>query len=398
MSAGRLTYCTNVHPGESAPSLLHALGTYVAEVKRKVSPAEPFGVGLRVSAEAARDLRDPDALAALHETLATHEMYVFTLNGFPYGGFHGRRVKEQVYRPDWRTREREAYSRDLAHLLTELLPDEPGLYGSISTVPLGFRQSLETSEAMADCAHRLLAHTAELVRLERATGRELVLALEPEPECALERIDDVLAFFTRHLLSREALIELARATGLANGEAERALRRHLGVCLDACHAAVIFESPVEAVERAERAGVRIAKLQISAGLDVSLGRGCAELEALARFADDVYLHQVFETRADGTARYLDLPDALAAARRTPDLERTWRIHFHVPVFVEKLGPFRSTQAWLAPLLERQRTRQFTDHLEVETYTWDVLPPEHRALDVTEAIARELLWARERLRP
>jgi hypothetical protein len=391
----RLTYCTNIHPGEGLGEVRALLEEHVLKVRSAFSPDAPFGVGLRLSARAVHELAQGHELPALRSWLSTHGMYVFTLNGFPYGGFHQERVKERVYAPDWASSERLSYTRALARVLAELLPDEPGLYGSVSTVPLGYRAHLTLPEARARAAHALVSHAAELWALEQEFGKRIVLALEPEPFCALERTSDVLAFFAEHLFSQAAASELAARTGLHRSQAKDALHRHLGVCLDACHAAVVFEDPLESVAQLEAFGIFIAKLQVSSGLEVQLGRGRAHvLHELSRFADDVYLHPVFERTAQGTRAYLDLPEALAHAREHPELERTWRIHFHVPVFAERLGSFSGTRASLSRLLQRQRERPFTAHLEVETYTWDVLPQEHRTSSVTDAIVRELAWTRD----
>ena len=396
-SAARLTYCTNIHPGESLAELRTLLASHVLAVRAEFSPAARFGVGLRMSARAAHELCQPGELEALAAWLQANDLYVFTINGFPYGGFHGQRVKERVYAPDWRSHERGAYASQLAEVLSALLPSEVGLYGSVSTVPVGYRPDLTERASREQAAHELVRHAAQLVRLEREQGKHIVLALEPEPFCALETSADTVAYFEEHLFSQAAVRTLVGLTGLSSAQAELALHRHLGVCLDACHAAVVFEDPRTSVDELEAAGIGIAKLQVSSGLELALGPGRTHLlDELTHFADDVYLHQVFERSAQGSTRYLDLPAALAAAREQPELQRTWRIHFHVPVFSRELGSFSGTQDSLASLLQRQRQRPFTQHVEVETYTWDVLPPEHRNLPVTDAIVRELRWTAKEL--
>jgi sugar phosphate isomerase/epimerase len=376
----QLTYCTNIHPGESLDDVREAVTTKVAAVKRRVSPAAPFGVGLRLSARAAEALAAPGALDDFRRLLDAHGLYVFTINGFPYGDFHGTRVKERVYLPDWRDEARLAYTERLANLLAALLPD--GVDGSISTVPGALRTAVDDAGVRA-IAERVRRQAAMLARLRDQTGKSIALALEPEPGCLLETTDDTIAFFERHLFG---------------GADEAVVRRHVGVCLDACHVAVAFEDPVEAVRRLRGAGIAIVKLQLSTALAVRFGREPEVARALGAFADDVYLHQVTERRGDGSLRrWLDLPEALAAAVQIASDEqpRQWRIHFHVPLFRAELGPFRNTQDELARLLSVVGETGCR-HLEVETYTWDVLPPEYRREDVVDAIARELAWVQERL--
>jgi sugar phosphate isomerase/epimerase len=384
-----LTYCTNVHPGETWPEVRASLEREVVAVKRRVSPAAPFGVGLRLSDEAARALEAPAEREALRALLAAHDLYVFTLNGFPYGPFHGRPVKERVYRPDWLEDARLAYANRLAWLLAALLPD--GVEGSISTVPGAFRPRAEAPTERAAMAARLIDHAVVLHEIRERTGRTLACALEPEPCCVLETVAEAVAFFEAHLLSAAARARFERATGLEGARAEEALRRHLGLCLDVCHAAVEFEDPDAAVGRLRRAGIAIAKVQLSTGLRVRSADAAARA-ALGAFADDVYLHQVVIRRDGALDRFLDLPEALAGGAAGGE----WRVHFHVPVFRERLGPFENTQDVLARVLALQAAEPLSAHLEVETYTWGVLPPEHRGADVVEDVARELAWVAARL--
>jgi len=389
--SGHLTYCTNIHPGESWAAVFENVRTHVLAVKERLAPSEPFGVGLRLSAAAARELSVPHELAGFKDFLTAHQLYVFTINGFPYGPFHGQPVKASVYRPDWREAERSRYTAELAEVLAALLPE--GGSGSISTVPGAFKRDVPAPEQAGEIARALLARASDLCELERRTGRTITLALEPEPCCFLETTAETVEFFERELLSREALATLASRARVTPGVAEGILRRHLGVCLDTCHAAIEFEDADEALDRLLGAGLRIAKLQLSAGL--RLAPHAAALDALRAYDEPVYLHQVVAQAASGELlRFEDLPQAMASdAARAAD---EWRVHFHVPLYREALGAFTNTQAFLERVLERQRRAAVTAELEVETYTWDVLPPDQRTGRVDASIARELGWVLERL--
>jgi sugar phosphate isomerase/epimerase len=390
---GHLTYCTNIHAGESWPEVRAALTKYLPEVKRQVAPERPFGVGLRLSAVAAQALREPAAMEQLRALLAASNGYVFTINGFPYGPFHGRRVKEAVYQPDWRHEERVAYSNLLADLLIELLPDDGPLEGSISTVPGTFKPLAEDPGAIEQIARNLIRHAAHLVQIERNIGRTIALALEPEPYCYLETIAETVRFFEQHLFARPAVAQLVEQTGASRSDAEAALRRHLGVCYDVCHAAVEFEDPAGSLEALRRAGIAIPKLQLSAALRIP-EVGPATADQLRPFDEPVYLHQVVERRGGRLIRHLDLPDALATVAHSAGAE--WRVHFHVPIFLAELKDFSTTQAFLRQILALHRREPISAHLEVETYTWDVLPERYRQIEVASAIARELAWVVEQL--
>ncbi len=391
-----LTYCTNIHPAESWAEVRENLARYVLAVKARVAPDRPFGVGLRLSAQAAESLEAPRELEAFREFLDAHGLYVFTINGFPYGVFHRQRVKEEVYLPDWLDPARLVYTDRLARILAAVLPAEPGLEGSVSTAPGAFKARVKDEGDAARMAEQMIRHVAALHRLSEQTGKVISLALEPEPCCHMETVAETVTFFERHLLSAGAVGRLATLTGLGRAASEAFLRSRLGVCFDACHMAVEFEDPRDALETLRRAGIRIGKFQISAGLRVPLrGHDPERLAALRPFAESVYLHQVVERGAGGLIRYVDLPQALAAAERGGE-PREWRVHFHVPLFLERLGPFLNTQEFLVTLLDLVRHDPPSQHFEVETYTWDVLPEEYRREDVVTAIAREIEWVLSRL--
>jgi sugar phosphate isomerase/epimerase len=389
--AAHLTYCTNIHPGESWADVRTNVERQVLAVKHRICPDRPFGIGLRLSAAAAAGLAQPEELARFRAFLRDNGLYVFTVNAFPYGTFHAAVVKEMVYRPDWLEDERLAYTDQVARVLEPLLADHraqsPDLTGSISTVPGCFRPRAQPGSE-AHIARRLAGHALTLWRMAEAGGPPIGLALEPEPECLLETTAQAISFLQEHVFAGAGRDTFAAASGLSRAAAEAALRRHVGLCLDACHAAVEFEDPTLAVAGPRSAGVTIFKLQVSAGLRV-LRTDPQTLAALRPFAEGVYLHQVVIRRGSDLQRVLDLPAALDAAG---DPGEEWRIHFHVPIFRESLGPFASTQRFLAELLALQARAPFTRHLEVETYTWDVLPESFRAEPVADAVARELSWA------
>lgn len=350
-----LTYCLNIHPAETWEETRTAVEKYAVAVKRLVAPDHPFGLGLRLSAQAAEELRPQTA--EFRDYLTAAGMYVFTINGFPYGRFHGTRVKENAYKPDWSQPERLEYTEHLAFILADLLPD--GTSGSISTVPVAYGKQV-TPEAR----HNIFQAAQILARIEDEKKKAIVLALEPEPDCVLETTDEILRFW-----------DDLRSNG--NSQA----LRHLGICLDTCHMACGFESPAEAIRRLETAGIPIPKVHISSALVVPAGASPREI--LEPFVDEVYLHQT-RILSDGCiSRFDDLPDALEA---NPSGE--WRVHFHVPLHYEGGGKLSTTSSLLDRnfFLEALKPGR---HLEIETYSFDVLPGAKG--DVVDSIAAEFKW-------
>ena len=390
LNDAQLTYCTSVHPGETLLAVRALLKQHVLAVKQAVAPEQPFGVGLRLAAAAADSLDNAEELARFKAELAADGLYCFTLNGFPYGAFHATCVKERVYLPDWQAPERLRYTQVLARVLGELLP--LGVNGSISTVPGCFKPNLNGPDSERLMANAMIDVVAMFVDIARGRGRHIALALEPEPGCFLETTAEVLKFFEKYLFSREGRQRLVDMADVDPADAERTLRRHIGVCLDTCHASVGFESPLAVWRQLQAAGITVPKVQIGAALRL-VEATPQSLEALRALADGVYLHQTVVKSAAGLACFVDLPEAFAEA---PVAGAEWRVHFHVPTFLRELGLFESTQAELLPLLEELALVPDCPHLEVQTDTWDVLPEEFRNVSLEEAIARELRFVQDRL--
>ena len=382
-----LTYCLNIHPGESWADNFAAIKDKALAVKQRVAPDQWFGLGLRVAHFAAVQLAsDPALVDEAREFFTAHQMYPFSINGFPYGRFHAGSVKEKVYAPDWRTPERRDYTMLLADVFTNFLP--PEVDGSISTVPCSFKPWIQNDADRFLMAKNLAAVVAYLAAIREDTGQEMHIGLEPEPDCYLETTAETISFFNNTMLTA-GVDEVARIMGCTQPQAEVAMRLHLGVCLDTCHAALQFEDPLETLRAYRGEGIRISKIQISAAL--AAPASAETWEALKPFAEPVYLHQVKATTKDGPrVAWYDLPTALEEGPSFPDLEEV-RVHFHVPLFFQNDGPLGSTVGTLTPEFFHELREGACSHLEIETYTFDVLPEALRGDDVVKSIAREYSW-------
>lgn len=386
---GHLTYSTLVHPGDTWDDMSSSLTTYVPQVKARVSPDRPFGVCLRVSAASAETLAgDPEQRRRLSGFLAAQDLYIFTVNAFVYGGFKGKTVNEEVYEPDWQTEDRVRYTMNVADILAEVAPD--GVNPSIQTPPMGFKPKVTGPEVVAEYTNNVIRVVAHLVELERRTGKTITLAIEPEPACFVETTEEAIGYFKDHLYAAPAVRQLAEATGLPISEANAALRRHLGIVYDVGHQAVEFEDPEKALEELVEAGIPVFKLQLAAALRIAEVTQEA-VDRLKGFAGGIYLTQTHERRDGEITRHLNLEDALAAWDADPG-PREWRIHFHVPIFLERLGALETTRPSTAQALAVHKASPLSRHVEIETYTWDLLPEEFKTGDIVEYVSREIEWA------
>lgn len=377
-----LAYCTNIHRGETWPETFAALTQHTSRVRQAISlPDQPYGIGLRLSDRAAAELSHPRELDRFRAWLDRENSYILTINGFPFGQFHGTRVKEQVYAPDWAAPERLAYTCRLFELLAVLTP--PGGAASVSTVPGSFKEFIRDDDHLAAIVANLLRCHRQIEELRQRTGCDFHLGLEPEPLALLETTPEAIRFFDR-------------LAGAADDPA--ALLRNIGINYDTCHLAVEYEDPGDSLARLGAAGIRISKLHLSSAL--ALTPVPAALERLRSFQDQVYLHQVVSRDPQGDLRrFRDLDAAFQAVEggwTQPGDE--WRVHFHIPLHTAPELPFRDTRPHLEGALDwLQQNPARCSCLEMETYTWEVLPPELRADDVVTQIVREYEWTLAALR-
>lgn len=372
-----LGYCTNIHRGETWEETWRGLKEYTLQVKSRVCPAgQSYGIGLRLSAVAARELSEPRQLAAFKSWLEANDCYVFTINGFPYGAFHGTRVKEEVFRPDWTQPDRLTYTCLLFDLLAELLPK--GMSGSVSTLP-GSHKTFGVGAEELDAIFANLQSCAHHVeKLAEKTGHDLHLGLEPEPLGLFETSGETLKFFGLYL---------DRHPG------DSVFFRRVGLNYDTCHLAIEYEEPMAALNRITQAGVRLSKLHFSSAL--KLRPTPENLERLRAYDEPVYFHQVISKESDELPlrRFKDLPDALEFAKRSPDaVGQEWRVHFHIPLHAEPGGDFQSTRDHLLGTMDwLAKQPQKCSHIEMETYTWEVLPEAMRTGSVVDQLVKEYEW-------
>ncbi|MFJ2936921.1 metabolite traffic protein EboE [Streptomyces sp. NPDC087219] len=418
-STVHLAYCTNVHPAETLDGVLAQLRDHCEPVRRRLG-RDRLGIGLWLARDAARSLTtDPASLRALRAELDRRGLEVVTLNGFPYEGFGADEVKYRVYQPDWTHPDRLAHTTDLARLLAALLPEDV-TEGSVSTLPLAWRTPFD-AEAAATARTALTTLAGRLDALEELTGRSIRIGLEPEPGCIVETVADaVAALTTAPTPSPVSGTSPAPSPSAASGTSPApgtipapspnpgpAPTPRIGVCLDTCHLATSFEDPRTALDSLAAAGIPVPKAQLSAALHAEHPHLPEVRAALAAFAEPRFLHQTRTRTGVGLRGTDDLPEALATsdhhAATAPGLPDAtpWRAHFHVPLHAPPAPPLSSTlpvlQDTLALLVGGPHPR--THHLEVETYTWQALPPESRPRTrarLADGIAAELTLARDLL--
>lgn len=366
-----LAYCSNVHAAEDLSGVVAQLARYAEPVRERLGE-DLLGIGLWLAQEVVTELvARPEALAVLRAELAARGLETVTLNAFPYRGFHREVVKKDVYQPDWTDEQRLRYTLDCARMLAALLPEDAAR-GSVSTLPLAWRTPW--TDQQREAAKRALDRlTAGLAELEHETGHRVRVAFEPEPGCVVENTE-----------------QAARELGGLDPE-------RLGVCLDTCHLAVQFEEPAAALRRLADAGLPVVKVQASCALQADAPGNAAVREALWQFAEPRFLHQTRMLTGGRVRGIDDLSEALEGGLPT---DAPWRIHFHAPLHAPADAGLRTTSpelsAALAELLGGPRA--LCDHIEVETYTWNVLPERVRPQGtdgLAAGMAKELAWARDR---
>ena len=388
---GQLTYCSNIHTGEDWQHHFSELQKNIPLIKKNVCPNQPFGIGLRLANQASIDLSEPQNLQTFQKWLADNDCYVFTMNGFPYGGFHDVVVKDNVHAPDWTSRERTDYTIRMFRLLAQILPHEL-TEGGISTSPLSYRfwwkDEKSLTDAVQTATQNMLLVVDELVKIAEETGKILHLDIEPEPDGILENSIEFINWY-QDILMPLAIEHFAKKSISATSVKE-IINTHVQLCYDICHFGVSYEEPQPAINQLNSLGIKVGKIQISSAIRVDFTTDTeAKLKVLAQYDEPTYLHQVVALRADG--KFDKYPDLKQAIDNFEEGKHTqWRVHFHVPLFLETYGLLSSTQAEIIKTLAIQKATPFTNHLEIETYTWGVLPASVQ-VPLNESIIREITW-------
>jgi hypothetical protein len=390
---GHLTYSTLVHQTDNWDQLWKSVHTYLPAVKARVAPGQKFGVCLRTSAPSIEMLStDPTKVADLKQFFADQDLYLYTANAFVYGVFKKQVIKEDVYEPDWQTPERREYTKKVATLLAALAPE--GINPSIQSAPLGFKPKVTGEDVVEAYTANVIDVVAHLVELKKTTGKTVTLGLEPEPRCYLETTDETIAYFTKHLFSPQTAERLAKATGLTDADAAQAMRDSTGVVFDIGHQAVGYEDIPASLQKLVDAGVQIVKLQEAASMYIPEVTQKV-VDALQSFAKTIYLSQTCQQKDGQMTWFLNLEDAFEDWYTNPG-PREWRTHFHVPVFLNDLGAFGTTRFALEQALAFHKQTPLSAHLEIETYTWDVLPDHLKTGDIVEYVTREIEWVKGQL--
>ncbi|GAB3506879.1 metabolite traffic protein EboE [Emticicia fontis] len=392
---GHLSYCSNIHPGEDWKEHFAVLQSSIPQIKSDVNPDSPMGIGLRLANQASIDLSENENFDSFKNWLADNNCYVFTMNGFPFGNFHHSVVKDKVHAPDWTTQERTDYTIRLFQLLAKLLPENL-TEGGVSTSPLSYRFWWLTENALEDATIKatknMISVVEALIDLKEKTGKTLHLDIEPEPDGILENSDEFISWYKNYLLPLG--VEQLKVKGLSDELAIEAIKTHIQLCYDVCHFAVGFESPKEVIAKLETEQLKVGKIQISSALKVDFSKNVQEkLETIAQYNEPIYLHQVVAQKNDGS--FVKFPDLNEAIAGFDNNTKSWRVHFHVPLFMEQYGLLSSTQSDIVDTINLHKEKPFTQHLEIETYTWGVLPKEFQA-PLNESIIREIKWVKSLL--
>ena len=390
---GHLTYCSNIHPGEKWDDHFKSLQENIPFIREQLAPGQAFGLGLRVANEASIELSKPEIMAEFKTWLNEHNIYVFVINGFPFGGFHNTVVKDDVHTPDWTTTDRLEYTIRLFRILSQLLPK--GMEGGVSTPPLSYRlwwkNDAEKQDALKRATSNIFLLLDELIQIEKETGQVLHLDIEPEPDGLFDNTTDFVVWY-RDILLPEGIKYLNEKHQLDSETAATTIRKYIQLCYDICHAAVGYEQPEDILRSLDENGIKVGRIQVSSALKIDFSTNKEiKRKAIETFDEPVYLHQVVTRNADGThSHYPDLPGAIADWK-TDHLE--WRIHFHVPLFIQSYGALDSTQGDIVKTLAIHSKKPFSSFLEVETYTWGVLP-EDMQKPIGESIVREIEWVKK----
>nr|YP_010478809.1 hypothetical protein N4K71_pgp085 [Neustupella aerophytica]UVI61114.1 hypothetical protein [Neustupella aerophytica] len=397
-----LTHCSNIYPGNSWEEIFNNLKVNIPLIKAKLSPTQPFGIGLRLSYKAAFELSIPKNINIFKNWLYQNNCYVTTINGFVYGEFSNTSIKETVYDPDWSTKER--YDFNYILILISSMLCLPGKEIGFSTSPLGYKFGLNKPDTiLKEGSEYLLSLLELLIEIYKTEGKLIHIDFEPEADCILESIDDIVKFFN------QISLKIRCRQKMLLSKAKKLLCRHVRICYDICHQAVQFEDHIKNFDVLNKTKIKIGKIQISSALDIKFCQFEPNfvVNELEKFNDNIYLHQAVERKPDGTlSRFRDLPEVIHYIQNMSNSKQDWltwnlegfrnvRLHFHVPIYIQniisqKYAIFSTTYKDIIAVIEYIKHFPITSCLEIETYTWEVLP-KYLKLDLLSSIIKEYEW-------
>jgi hypothetical protein len=316
-------------------------------------------------------MRDPDNFRYLQEFLEKRNYYISTVNAFPYGVFHNQPVKDKVYMPNWLNEKRVDFTIKAAEFLEKFLPD--GGSGSISTLPGAYRRHIRdyNGDSLRLIARNLEKTAEYLAYLYEKTGKKIRLGIEMEPDCIWETPDEFAGFYKKYMLPN------------------RYSREYIGVCYDTCHQELIENGPGAGLEILERYEIPVVKIQLSAALQIQNGAKFADIK---EFDEPVYLHQtrIFNEK-NGTIceTFSDIPEL----RSYSGDDVTLKCHFHLPLFWDSDNTsFKSARKELLAVIRYIKANPgFCRDLEIETYTYSVLPDCVDFRSIGSAVSKEYDW-------
>ena len=360
----RVCYCTNIHPGESWDEIISSLKENTLNIQKGLTSE----IGLRISARALKEVARKE-INDFKKWLALENLKVCTVNAFPYGNFNKGIVKKDVYLPDWQSEKRVSYTLDTIELMLELDSEV-----TISTVPLGWKDSFQQPSSVVNACQNLLKVALRLRDIYDKEGIQILVCLEPEPGCYLENTESVIRFFNDYLFNSKFFSQSEIAI----------LRQFIGICFDVCHFSTMFESAVESYKKISQL-VDIHKVQVSSGLKF-IGSLEDFKKNISSFKDGRYLHQLMIQNNDQQFFLSDLENYPLL-----DGEAEFRVHYHVPIFLNELEGFQGTNKDIVDLINYFNENKIEQTLEVETYTFEVLPAKYQEQGIRESIRRELKW-------
>jgi len=374
MSQPIITYCGNVHPVVGLSDLEQYLDESTPSVQNHFGAKFPLGLWLPKTAM--QDALSEKGLASLRGRLETLETMPVTFNAFPMEVFHGTRVKELVYTPDWSTRERLDYTKSVAQLGVKL-----GMKSfSISSLSGGFKPN-DKAEKVTQYLEHWLQWVDWARSLEENESVRVSLALEPEPFNTMEDESDAIQLWAK-------LREAAKVKGIS----EEYLQRYLGLCFDTCHFSVRYVSLTEAWERLKQHSIPVHKIQVSVAPRWQASMGEESRMKFFNWEEPVYLHQSFAKVAGQRQSFLDLD----LAKRYEGKVEEWRTHFHVPIHFGHRED--STGFELIDFLNYLKMHETEiPVLEVETYSFNSMGEQWgEQTSLEQSIAKEMLWLQEQM--
>lgn len=338
----KLTYCSNIFKTNN----LKKLSFNIKKYKEKFFKKYNLNVNICLSNNLIKNINKKN----LNSFREFYSIKITSINGFVYQNFHLKNIKENIYLPDWTSKNRFLFTKNILTYTDSIAKKKEKI--SISTLPISYIKWVNfflNPFIFYEATQNLKKLTMQIKKSH--------LDIEPEPFCLIESYSDFLKFKKNWI---KTLI-------IKKNE------KSLTLCYDICHFSVIFEKQKIISKLITIDNLKIGKIQISIALKTIIHYKHVFIKKLTKTLTKLkksdFLHQSIIKNYSKIEKFSDIYFFLKKIHLFKNKEL--RIHCHIPLYKKKFKYFDSTYKDTFNSLNLIKKHNLTKNIEIESYTYHI---------------------------